>query len=160
VRTEPFLVGQFNPLEEVVVEGVELDALMHHVNGLFGRLIDQSQQVPEELQVAAFNTREPARLADLLGSSLPFSADQKQQVLAELDVKSRLALLSQFLAHQLEIMELAGKIQAQVGSEINKAQREHFLRQQLKAIQDELGESGDENPEVDELWKKIQAANP
>ena len=67
VQTEPFLVGRIEPLEDVIEEGVELDALVHHVNQLFQRMIDQSQQVPEELQVAAMNTREPGRLADLLG---------------------------------------------------------------------------------------------
>ena len=86
VQTEPFLIGRIEPLEDVIEEGVELDALVHHVNQLFQRMIDQSQQVPEELQVAAMNTREPGRLADLLGSSLPFTIEEKQQLLAETNV--------------------------------------------------------------------------
>ena len=123
-------------------------------------MVDQSQQVPEELQVAAMNTREPGRLADLLGSSLPFSIEEKQQLLGELNVRVRLEKLGQFLSRQLAVLELSSKIQAQVGSEITKAQRDHFLRQQIKAIQEELGEGEGENPELDELWKKLEKAKP
>ncbi len=159
-RTEPYLTGHIKPLEEVIEEGVELDALVHHVIGLFDRMVDQSGQVPEELQVAVMNTREPGRLADLLASSLPFSVEEKQEILSELNVKSRLEVLGPLLARQLAIMELAGKIQQQVGSEISRAQREHFLRQQMKAIQEELGEGQEENPELEELWKKIESAEP
>ena len=160
VQTEPYLIGRIEPLEDVVVEGVELDAQVHHVNGLFQRMIEQSQQVPEELQVAAMNTREPGRLADLLGSSLPFTIEEKQQLLAETDVRTRLEKLGGFLTRQLTVLELSSKIQAQVGSEITKAQRDHFLRQQIKAIQDELGEAESENPELDELWEKLEKAKP
>ena len=160
VQTEPYLIGRIEPLEDVVEEGVELDALVHHVNGLFQRMIEQSQQVPEELQVAAMNTREPGRLADLLGSSLPFSIEEKQQLLAETNVRTRLEKLGAFLTRQLTVLELSSKIQAQVGSEITKAQRDHFLRQQIKAIQDELGEADSDNPELDELWEKLEKARP
>jgi len=76
VKSDPYLIGQVEPQEDVIEEGVEIDALVHHVNRLFQRMVDQSQQVPEELQVAAMNTREPGRLADLLGSSLPFSIEE------------------------------------------------------------------------------------
>ncbi|HEY2156779.1 MAG TPA: endopeptidase La [Isosphaeraceae bacterium] len=160
VQTEPFLVGRFEPIEDVVEEGVELEARAHHVNRLFQRMVDQSQQVPEELQVAAMNTREPARLADLLGSSLPFSIEEKQSLLDEVDVKARLETLGSLLTRQLTVLELASKIQAQVGSEITKAQRDHFLRQQIKAIQEELGEGEPDNPELDELWSKLEKAKP
>ncbi len=159
-KTEPYLVGQVEPLDEIDESGVEIDAQVHHVSGLFNRMVDQSGQVPEELQVAAMNTREPGRLADLLGASLPFPVEEKQELLSELNVRKRLATLGQFLARQLAVMELAGKIQAQVGSEISKAQRDHFLRQQIKAIQEELGEGDSDNPELDELWDKIDKARP
>jgi ATP-dependent Lon protease len=160
VRTDPYLLGQVEPIEDVIEEGVELDALVHHVNRLFQRMVDQSQQVPEELQVAAMNTREPGRLADLLGSSLPFSIEEKQKLLGEINVRARLEKLGQFLSRQLAVLELSSKIQEQVGSEITKAQRDHFLRQQIKAIQEELGEGEGENPELDELWKRLKAAKP
>ncbi|RUL84330.1 endopeptidase La [Tautonia sociabilis] len=154
-QTEPYLIGRVEPLGERAEQGEELDALVHLVNGLFNRL---SENVPEELQVAAMNTRDPARLADLLGSSLPFSVEEKQAMLAELDVKARLMTLGQFLTRHLNVMELSTKIQAQVGSEITRAQREHFLRQQLKAIQEELGEREPEAAEARELERKIRRA--
>lgn len=160
VGTEPFLAGRLEPLEEIVEEGVELDALVHHVNRLFQQMVDQSQQVPEELQVAAMNTREPGRLADLLGSSLPFTVEEKQKLLGEVNVRARLEKLGQFLARQIAVLELSTKIQEQVGSEITKAQRDHFLRQQIKAIQDELGEGEPDNPELEELWRKLKESEP
>src|SRR5439155_15092390 len=101
VKGEPYLVGQVEPQEDILEEGVELDALVHHVNRLFQRMVDQSQQVPEELQVAAMNTREPGRLADLLGSSLPFGVEEKERLLSESGVHARLEKLSQFLGRQL-----------------------------------------------------------
>ncbi|HWE38626.1 MAG TPA: endopeptidase La [Isosphaeraceae bacterium] len=160
VQAEPYLMGRVEPFGEVLEEGVEIDAQLHHVRHLFDRMVEQSQQVPEELQVAAINTHEPGRLADLLGSSLPFTVEEKQELLAEVSVRERLTRLGRFLARQLHVMELSSKIQAQVGSEISKAQREHFLRQQLKAIQDELGEGHEENPEVAELDERLRKAKP
>ena len=102
------------------------------------------------------NTREPGRLADLLGSSLPFTIEEKQKLLGEINVRARLEKLGQFLSRQLAVLELSSKIQEQVGSEITKAQRDHFLRQQIKAIQEELGEGEGDNPELDELWERLQ----
>jgi ATP-dependent Lon protease len=160
VQTEPYLIGRIEPCDEVVEAGVQLDALVHHVNRFFQRMVDQSQQIPEELQVAAINTREPGRLADLLASSLPFTIEEKQSLLGEINVRARLERLGQYLSRQLAILELSTKIQEQVGSELTKAQRDHFLRQQLKAIQDELGEPENENPEVAELWERIKKAGP
>jgi ATP-dependent Lon protease len=160
VQTEPYLIGEVEPCEEIIEEGVELDALVHHVNRFFQRMVDQSQQIPEELQVAAINTREPGRLADLLASSLPFTIEEKQSLLGETNVRARLERLGQYLSRQLAVLELSTKIQEQVGSELSKAQRDHFLRQQLKAIQEELGEGENENPEISELWDRIKKAGP
>src|SRR6516165_8726882 len=160
VQIEPYLIGEVEPLDEVLKEGVELDALVHHVNRLFLRMVEQSQQIPEELQVAAMNTREPGRLADLLASSLPFSIEERQVLLGEVNVRARLERLGQYLSRQLAVLELSTKIQEQVGSELSKAQRDHFLRQQIKAIQEELGGSESENPEIAELWERIKSADP
>ena len=160
VQYEPYLLGRVEPLDEITVSGVEVEALVHHVTNLFDRMVEQSAQVPEELQVAVMNTRDPGRLADLLASSLPFPIEEKQRVLTEPNVKARLELLGPLVARQLAVMELAGKIQAQVGSELSRVQREHFLRQQIKAIQEELGESEPDNPEMSDLAKRIEAAGP
>ncbi|GAC1465382.1 MAG: hypothetical protein NVSMB9_04930 [Isosphaeraceae bacterium] len=110
IVAEPYLLGRVEPLEDVLEEGVELDALVHHINRLFQSMVEQSQQVPEELHVAAMNTREPGRLADLLGSSLPFTLEEKQKLLAETNVRVRLEKLGQFLARQLAVLELSSKI--------------------------------------------------
>ncbi len=160
VQTEPYLIAEVEPLEEEEERGVEIDALIHHVNRLFQGMVEQSQQIPEELQVAAMNTREPGRLADLLASSLPFSIEERQAMLGEVNVRARLELLGQYLSRQLAVLELSTKIQEQVGSELTKAQRDHFLRQQIKAIQEELGEGESDNPEVGELWGRIKDADP
>jgi len=154
-KRQPYLVAKIEELAETDEPGDELDALVHLINGLFQRMSDQ---LPEELQVAAMNTHEPARLADLLGSSLPFSVEEKQSLLAQTDVNARLKTLNQLLMRQLNVLELSTKIQAQVGSEITRAQREHFLRQQLKAIQEELGDLEPEQAEIQELERKIKKA--
>ncbi len=151
----PYLTGLIEPLKEQVEAGEELDALEHLINSLFGRMSDQ---VPEELQIAAMNVHDPARLADLLASSLPFSVEEKQSMLAEGDVKARLMELGRLLTRQLNVMELSTKIQAQVGSEITRAQREHFLRQQIKAIQEELGESDSATADARSLEKQVRRA--
>jgi ATP-dependent Lon protease len=160
VETEPYPIAVVEPVEEVVEPGVELDALVYHVNQLFQRMIDQSGQVPEELQVAAMNTHEPGRLADLLGSSLPLTTEERHALLAEVHVRARLEILGGLLARQLAILELSTKIRDQVGSELTRAQREHFLRQQIKAIQEELGEDVETNPELAQITKKLEDARP
>jgi ATP-dependent Lon protease len=157
-RTEPYMTAVVEPVDEVVKEGIETEAVVHHVSRLFQRIVDQSQQVPEELQVAAMNTPEPGRFADLLGSSLPFSVEEKQELLEERLVRNRLLKLGQYLGRQIAVLELSTKIQDQVGAELSKAQRDHFLRQQIKAIQDELGEGERDNPDIDELSRKIEQA--
>lgn len=157
-ETEPYLVARIEPLHDQIKEGVELEAAVHHVNSIFQRLVEASQQIPEELQVAAMNTGDPSRLADLLATNLPFSIEEKEQLLAEPRVYHRLERLGSFLARHLEILELSNKIQVQVGNEISRAQREHFLRQQIKAIQEELGESEKDTPEIEELHRKLRDA--
>jgi ATP-dependent Lon protease len=158
VQQEPYPVAMLEPIEDVLEAGVELDALVYHVNQLFQRMVDQSGQVPEELQVAALNTPEPGRLADLLGSALPLLTEERQELLAEVNVRARLDKLGSFLARQLAILELSTKIRDQVGNELTKAQREHFLRQQIRVIQEELGEDADQNPEVTQIETKLKQA--
>ena len=158
-RGDNFLLGKVEPIEETAAEGVQADAMVHHLSGLFDQLVEQSQgQVSEELMVAVLNTREPGRLADLLASSLPFSVEEKQEALAEPDALVRLERLGPLLARQLNVMEIAGKIQAQVGNEINKAQREHFLREQLRAIQAELDESEPGGGDSEAIYRKVEEA--
>ena len=154
-----YLMARVEPTEEHVSQGVEADALVHHLTGLFDRMVEHSQgQVPEELLVAVLNTKEPGRLADLLASSLPFTVEEKQAALAEPDALARLQGLGPLLARQIAVMELAGEMQAHVGSEIHKAQREHILREQLRAIQAELGEDGPDGGDSEGIFRKIEEA--
>jgi ATP-dependent Lon protease len=153
IEQQPYLVARIEPIEEVVEEGVELDARVHQVTTLFKKVAELSE-VSEELQAAAMSTHDPSYLADLLGSNLPFSMEEQQRLLAEANVQKRLELLAQLMMRQLQVLEISSKIQSEVGSELSKAQREHILRQQLKAIQKELGKEPAE-PEVAELRKKI-----
>ena len=113
----------------------------------------------DDLQTLAMNIAEPGRLADFIASSLgSISTETRQEVLETLDVRQRLDLLNRLLIKELEVLELGSKIQSQVQSEVGKNQRDYFLREQLKAIQRELGEGDDQTKEIEELRTKIEAA--
>jgi len=122
-------------------------------------MISMAPSLPEELKVAVVNTDDPSRLADLITSHLNISIEEKQKVLELLDVKARLQKVVTLINNELEVLEMATKIQSQVKSEVEKGQREYYLRQQLKAIQDELGEGDERTMEIKELTKKIEDAN-
>jgi ATP-dependent Lon protease len=157
VESDRYLVGLVQLVGDVAEEGLETDALKHNLLSLFNQVVEHSQ-IPEELQVAVMNTRAPGRVADLLASGLPFTVEEKQDLLAEQNVRLRLQKLNIFLKRQLEVIELSSKIHTRVGSAINKLQREHFLREQLKAIHQELGEEGEGGEEIDELRKRVARA--
>jgi len=159
-RPEPFPTVTVTPVLEKDHKGLEIEALIHQSRKLLARMVKQTQQVPEELQVAAMNTSDPARLVDLFASSLPFTVEEKLEMLSEQDVKKRSKILIRYWTRHLEVIELAGRIQAQVGSEITKAQRDHFIRQQIKAMQEELGENSDESSEASQMLAKLETANP
>lgn len=159
VQTEPYQISLTKKLVEKERKGIEIEALVHQTRKLLNRMTKQTQTVPEELLVAAMNTEEPARLADLFASSLPFTLEEKLEMLGEVDVRNRLHSLIRYWTRHLEVIELAGRIQSQVGSEITKAQREHFIRQQIKAMQEELGEvSGSESSETAQYAAKLEEA--
>jgi ATP-dependent Lon protease len=156
-QEDPYPVARVEVIEEVVHEGVELDALVHRVNTLFRRIAELTPQMPEDFQAAVLSTQNPSYLADLLAANLSFSVEEKHQLQAEGNVNTRLEKLSAFLNRQLEVLELSSKIQSDVGGEISKMQREHYLRQQLKAIQKELGEEEGASPELAEIGEKIDS---
>ena len=118
----------------------ELEALHRNVQATFSRIIEEVPYLPEELQVAVANLDDPAELAHMIAGALRIKTEEKQALLEERDVTKRLRMLSELLARELELVEIGTRIQSQVQSEMDKGQREYFLRQQLKAIQDELGE--------------------
>ena len=122
-------------------------------------MVSLSPLLSDDLQTLAMNIAEPGKLADFIVSSLPtITTAAKQEVLDTLDVRARMDLLNRLLIKELEVLELGSKIQSQVQSEVGKNQREYFLREQLKAIQRELGEDDDQTKEIEELRTKIQAA--
>jgi ATP-dependent Lon protease len=158
VAEQPYLVARIAELPDVIEEGPELEALTRNVQRTFSQIIEQIPYLPEELQMAVANLDDPAALAHLIAGALRISTEEKQRLLEELEVVARLRHLSQILARELEVVQLGSQIQSQVESEIDKGQREFFLRQQMKAIQDELGEGDEQQAEVNELREKIEAA--
>ncbi len=150
-QTEPYLVAEISELPDVVVQSTELTALMRNVQQTFSDIVTEVPYLPEELQVMVANVEDPSALTHLIAGALRLGSEEKQQLLEEVDVAKRLRRLSEVLARELEVVQLGSKIQSQVQSELDKSQREYFLRQQLKAIQDELGETDEVQAEVNEL---------
>ncbi len=155
---DPYLLGEFEALPDVLLETPELEALTRNVQGLYGRIIGLAPYLPEELQLAAANVDDPSALCHLVASTLrTIKTEERQVILEEVDVEARLRTVSAILSRELEVFELGSKIQSQVQSEMQKGQREYFLRQQLKAIQQELGEDDPDQAEIAELRGRIAA---
>ena len=156
--SDPYLLGEFVELPDRFEETREVEALTRNVQGLFARIIGLAPYLPEELQLAAASVDDPSALCYLVASTLrTIKTDERQAILEEIDVDQRLRIVSAILNRELEVFELGSKIQSQVQSEMEKGQREYFLRQQLKAIQQELGETDPEQAEVAELREQLDA---
>ena len=158
VATEPYLVARISEAPDIVIASPELEALHRNVQTTFSQIIAEVPYLPEELQVAVANLDDPAELAHMIAGSLRIKTEEKQQLLEERDVAKRLRLLTELLARELELVEIGSRIQSQVQSEMDKGQREWFLRQQLKAIQEELGEVDEQQAEASELREQLEAA--
>jgi len=158
VATEPYLIARIEPLADVVEPSAELEALTHNVQRTFTEIVEQIPYLPEELQLAVTNIDDPSALSHLIASALRISTAEKQELLEEVNVAARLRRLSQILTRELEVVQLGSRIQSEVQSEIDKGQREYFLREQLKAIQRELGEEDETQAEVNELRTRIEEA--
>jgi ATP-dependent Lon protease len=157
VQTEPYLVAEVDEAPDVVLLSAELTALMRNVQRQFTTIVGQVPYLPEELSVMVANVDDPVMLTHLIAGSLRLPTAEKQSLLEELDVTKRLRRLSEVLAREAEVAEIGSKIQSQVQSEMDKGQREFFLRQQLKAIQDELGEGDEAQAEANELRAQLEA---
>jgi len=157
--TEPYLVARITEVPDEVVPSPELEALVRNVQTTFSRIIAELPYLPEELQMAVANIDEPAELAHTIAASLRIKTEDKQRLLEERDVTKRLRLLSEILARELELVEIGSRIQSQVQSEMDRGQREYFLRQQLRAIQEELGEVDEQEAEAKELRTLLEEAN-
>ncbi len=137
---------------------LEIDALQRNIKTNFQQIVSLSPLLSDDLQTLALNIAEPGRLADFIVSSLPtLTTATKQEVLETFDVRARMDVLNRILIKELEVLELGSKIQSQVQSEVGKNQREYFLREQLKAIQRELGEDDEQTKEIEELRTKLNA---
>jgi ATP-dependent Lon protease len=158
VQDDPYLAGEFVEVPDVVRREKEIEALARNVESLFGRIIALVPYLPEELELAAANAESPSGLANLIASTMRLKAEEKQELLEAADVEERLRRLTVILNRELEVFELGTRIQSQVQSEMESSQREYFLRQQLKAIQDELGEGDEQQAEIAELRAKIEEA--
>jgi len=160
VQTEPYLKARIEAVvEDESGDDVELQALVRSVTSLFENVVALSPTLPDELVGVIANVDGPGALADLVAATLPnLSLPLKQELLETTSVKERLSKLATALGKEAEVLQLGSKIQSEVQSEMSKTQREYYLREQLKAIQKELGEGDDRMQEIDTLREKIEAA--
>ena len=157
-QTSPYIVVRVEELPDVTPDSIEIQALMRTVQAQIEQYVANGAPVPPEAAVAARNITEPGLLADMVAYSPDLSTEQRMELLKTTDVLERLKLVSSLLGRQIEILELKGKIQSEVKSEMDKTQREYILREQLKAIQRELGEDDPQQAEINELREKVEQA--
>ena len=156
--TEPYLVASIEVAPDELIPSPELEALHRNVQATFSRIIEELPYLPEELQIAVANLDDPSELAHMIAGALRLKTAEKQALLEERNVTKRLRMLSELLAREVELAEIGTRIQSQVQSEMDRGQREWFLRQQLKAIQEELGEVDELQAEATELRERLEAA--
>ena len=157
----PYLRAEVSEAKEELLEqdAIEIDALQRNIRSNFQQVVQLSPVLSDDLQSLAMNITDPGRLADFIASSLgTISTQVKEEILETLDIRARMDALNRLLIKELEVLELGSKIQSQVQSEVGKNQREYFLREQMKAIQKELGEGDEQAREIEELREKIEAA--
>jgi len=158
LQTDPYFRARVRPLQDVVRPGAELEARVGAIRQMAAAIIQMAPNVPEEAQVVLNNIDQPGPLADFLAANLPLKTEIKQSLLAEADVLHRLAILQTHMHQQVEVLKLQGQIQAKVRESFDRDQREYFLREQLKAIQKELGQTDQRTAEIEEIRKRIDAA--
>ncbi|HEY3247325.1 MAG TPA: endopeptidase La [bacterium] len=157
-QEEPYFVARVAPRPDAIEKNLEFTALMRGVVSQFERFARFSRSVPPEAYQAVTQAEEPGRLADLVAQHLSLKLEERQQLL-EMGPKERLEALSLILTREVNILELERKIQSRVRKSMEKSQRDYFLKEQMKAIQQELGEADERQNEVAEYKKKIEAAN-
>lgn len=162
-RSGPYMVGRVVSLPErteyTVEERTEIEALRRNVVSLFQKVIALSPNLPDELQNIPTTITRAGLLADSIATNLPLPTSEKQQLLELVDIRERLSGLLTFLTREVEVLEIGSRIQSRVQSEMTKTQRDYYLREQMKAIQRELGETDERTSETQELRNKIEEAN-
>jgi ATP-dependent Lon protease len=151
----PFFRARVRHLTDISEPSKNLDALQAHMVNQFAKFVSMVPFLPDELQVVVMNIKDAGKVTDLVASNLNISLEEKQELLSTLEVRVRLERLSTILNREIELLELGQKIQSQVQSELSKNQKEFFLRQQMRAIQKELGEGDARSAELDDLRKKL-----
>ncbi len=150
VQSEPYMMAEVETLEDVTpATSAEFEALVRNVVGQFQQIVAESPTLSDELRTIAANIEEPSRLVDFVASSLPFlTTDDKQLLLEASSVVDRLELLNKLLVKEIEVQQLRAKIQTEVQDQVQQSQRDYYLREQLKAIQKELGEQDEGQRDV------------
>ena len=159
-QVQPFLTAEYETLDEHLPEtSPEIEALQRNVVSQFQEIVSSSPTLSDDLQTIAINIEDPSRLSDFIASSLPFlTTAERQELLETADVKTRLEKLNSHLAKEIEVQQLRNKIQSEVQDAVQQSQRDYYLREQMKAIQKELGDQDETQKDVQELKEKIEAA--
>jgi len=158
IQRDPYYKARVEVIDEGLVQGVEIDALMMNLKNLFSRAVELAPYLTSELGTMVSNIKSPSILADLIASNLNISTTEKQGILETFDVRERLTKVHLFLNKEVQVLELGNKIQSQVKEDMDRTQREYYLREQLKAIKKELGELDEHSTEIKELKEKIKKA--
>jgi ATP-dependent Lon protease len=159
IEGKPYIQARIANIEDEESKDLEVEALMANLVSLFDRIVKLSPFLPQEFGAMAKSITLPGTLADMIASIINATVGEKQLILETLNVKDRLKEATKLVNHQVEILELGSKIQSQVKNDMDKSQREYYLRQQLKAIQQELGETDESKVEIDEYREKIEKGN-
>jgi ATP-dependent Lon protease len=158
-QKDPYFLAKVEVIDESSAQGVEVEALMMNLKNLFQKAVDLAPYLTNEMGQMVSNLKSPGILADLIASNLNIPTEEKQNILDTLDVTERLNKVHILLNKEVQVLELGNKIQSQVKEDIDKTQREYYLREQLKAIKKELGEMDEHTAEVKELQDRIAKAN-
>ena len=158
-QEKPYMLAKVEPIKDIETKDKETEALISNISGLFAKIVELSPGLPQEIAMMSKSIKEPGIFADMIASIINSTAEEKQKVLGITDVKKRLKEVTILVNHQIEILEIGNKIQSQIKGDMDKSQKEYYLRQQLKAIREELGEKDSSSVEVDEYKTKIKEAH-
>src|SRR5262249_15424408 len=154
--TDPYLCANFDLIKDVTEDSVELTAMMRNAQSQFQEIIKLSPALSEQIKIAALNTEDPGHFADLIAVNLNLALEERQKLLETASVRERLTRLLPMLNREHEVLTLSSKIQTEVATSISKTQRDFFLREQLRAIQRELGETDSNNGDIKIVRDKIE----
>jgi ATP-dependent Lon protease len=158
IASDPFFRAEVEALPEDTAVDIEIEALMRSVNEQFRQYVTIGKSLPAEILTAATNMREPGKLADLIAANIAIGDAQRQEILETIPTVERLTKVNEMLVREIQLLQMSSNIQRQVQEEVGKNQRDYFLREQMKAIQRELGESDPKEQEQREYDEKIEKA--